>query len=187
MSDAIPRTLWRISNHVRLDGNGGKKSGARWHSMGRRIVYLADSPMAALVETLVHLDIDSEDTPDSYILLNVAVPKGLRIKSLEPPDGDDWKENPALTQADRRCVAGFWRNTPWHAFHPSSCPEPGTTCSTPSIPTPNRSRSPRSSRNALTTGSSVLAPVDGLPVSFPATLPGTWHQPPIHGNLTLDT
>jgi RES domain-containing protein len=66
--------------------------------MGRRIVYLADSPMAALVETLVHLDIDSEDTPDSYILLNVAVPKGLRIKSLEPPDGDDWRQNLALTQ-----------------------------------------------------------------------------------------
>jgi RES domain-containing protein len=98
MSDAIPKTLWRISNHITLDGNGGKKSGARWHSKGSRIVYLADSPMAAIVETLVHLDIDSEDTPDFYTLLRVSVPEGLTIQSLELPDGDDWKQDLALTE-----------------------------------------------------------------------------------------
>jgi RES domain-containing protein len=98
MSDAISKTLWRISNHITLDGNGGKKSGARWHSKGKRIVYLADSPMAAIVETLVHLDVDSEDTPDFYTLLKVSVPEGLTAQSLELPDGNDWKQDLALTQ-----------------------------------------------------------------------------------------
>ena len=98
MSDAISKTLWRISNHITLDGNGGKKSGARWHSKGKRIVYLADSPMAAIVETLVHLDIDSEDTPEFYTLLKVSVPEGLTIQSLELPDVNDWKQDLALTQ-----------------------------------------------------------------------------------------
>jgi RES domain-containing protein len=98
MTDAKFKTLWRISNHLTLDGNGGKKSGARWHSMGNRIVYLADSPMAAIVETLVHLDVDPEDTPASYTLLAVSVPEGLAVQSLSLPDGDSWKQDLPLTR-----------------------------------------------------------------------------------------
>jgi RES domain-containing protein len=98
MTDANFKTLWRISNHLTLDGNGGKKSAARWHSMGNRIVYLADSPMAAIVETLVHLDVDSEDTPAFYTLLAVSVPERLAIQSLSLPDGDTWKQDLALTR-----------------------------------------------------------------------------------------
>ena len=48
---------WRISDYPDLNGEGGRKAGARWHTAGSRIVYLAESPMAALVETLVHLDV----------------------------------------------------------------------------------------------------------------------------------
>jgi RES domain-containing protein len=58
-------TLWRISDYIDLNGEGGRKAGARWHTAGSRIVYLAESPMAALVETLVHLEVESEETPES--------------------------------------------------------------------------------------------------------------------------
>jgi len=54
--------------------------------------------MAALVESLVHLDVDSEDTPDFYTLLKVSVPDGLAIKLLDPPVGVDWKEDLELTR-----------------------------------------------------------------------------------------
>jgi RES domain-containing protein len=54
--------------------------------------------MSALVETLVHLDIDSEDTPDFYTLLKISVPDGLGIRSLDPPDGSEWKHNLELTR-----------------------------------------------------------------------------------------
>jgi RES domain-containing protein len=92
------KTLWRISDYIDLCGDGGRKAGARWHSAGSRIVYLAESPMVALVETLVHLEIDSEETPDFYTLLKVAVPNELAILSLDPPSGSDWKHDLELTR-----------------------------------------------------------------------------------------
>jgi RES domain-containing protein len=92
------RTLWRISNYVDLGGWGGRKFSSRWTSLGRRVVYMAESPTAALVETLVHLEVDSEDTPDFYTLLKIFVPDGLAIQSLDPPAGSDWKLNQALTR-----------------------------------------------------------------------------------------
>jgi len=98
MTKAVSKVFWRISNHITLDGNGGKKSGARWHSTGKRIVYLADSPMSAIVETLVHLDIDGEDTPDFYPMLKVEAPGGLTIQPLAIADSDNWRQNLALTQ-----------------------------------------------------------------------------------------
>ena len=92
------RTLWRISNYVDLGGWGGRKFSSRWTSLGRRVVYMAESPTAALVETLVHLEVDSEDTPDFYTLLKIFVPDGLAIQSLDPPAGSEWKLNQALTR-----------------------------------------------------------------------------------------
>jgi len=91
--------LWRISDHVDLSGEGGRKAGARWHTAGSRIVYLAESPMVALVETLVHLDIDPEDTPDFYTLLRISAPDSLPIDSLDPPSGSQWIENLQLTRS----------------------------------------------------------------------------------------
>jgi RES domain-containing protein len=92
------KTLWRISDYIDLSGEGGRKAGARWHSAGSRIVYLAESPMVALVETLVHLEIDSEETPDFYTLLKVAVPDDLAILPLEMPTGSEWKHDLELTR-----------------------------------------------------------------------------------------
>ena len=91
-------TLWRISDYIDLNGEGGRKAGARWHTAGSRIVYLAESPMAALVETLVHLEVESEETPDFYTLLKISVPDGLSIRSLNPPAESDWKHNLELTR-----------------------------------------------------------------------------------------
>jgi RES domain-containing protein len=91
-------TLWRISDYIDLSGEGGRKAGARWHSAGSRIVYLAESPMVALVETLVHLEVDSEETPDFYTLLKISIPDGIGIQSLDPPAESDWKHDLELTR-----------------------------------------------------------------------------------------
>jgi RES domain-containing protein len=98
MTDIELKTLWRISDFIDLSGEGGRKARARWHTAGSRIVYLAESPMAALVETLVHLEIDTEDTPDFYTLLKISIPDGLSIRSLDPPAGSDWKRDLELTR-----------------------------------------------------------------------------------------
>jgi RES domain-containing protein len=91
--------LWRISNHVELSGTGGLVSSGRWHSRGKEIVYLAESPSAALLERLVHLEIDREDIPSAYQLLAVDIPDGLAFDSVDadclPPD---WHGNDAATR-----------------------------------------------------------------------------------------
>lgn len=98
MTDIEFKTLWRVSDYIDLSGEGGRKAGARWHTAGSRIVYLAESPMASLVETLVHLEVESEDTPDFYTLLRISVPDDLAIQPLDPPAGAVWKQDLKLTR-----------------------------------------------------------------------------------------
>jgi RES domain-containing protein len=78
--------LWRIGNHANLDGGGGLIADARWHTAGRRIVYLAESPAGALLEVLVHLELDAARLPPSYRLLKAEVPADLPMKPIGPAD-----------------------------------------------------------------------------------------------------
>jgi RES domain-containing protein len=98
MFDKPQRILWRSSSHLNLLGSGGRKASGRWHTAGSGIVYLAESPMVALVETLVHLDVDSEDTPDFHTLLKIFVPDGIAIQPLDPPPESEWKHDLELTR-----------------------------------------------------------------------------------------
>ena len=74
--------LWRTSNHASLSGDGGLYASGRWHLRGRRVVYLADHPASALVEIMVHLEIDAEDLPTHYQLLGVEVPNDVNVTPL---------------------------------------------------------------------------------------------------------
>jgi RES domain-containing protein len=74
--------LWRISNFASLSGEGGLRASGRWHTRGRRVVYLSDHPASALLEVLVHLEVDLEDLPSSYQLLAVDFPDGLTMDSM---------------------------------------------------------------------------------------------------------
>jgi RES domain-containing protein len=92
--------LWRISNHPDLSGEGGLHASGRWHSKGRRVVYLADHPASALLEVLVHLEIDVEDLPTHYQLLEIEAPDDVAVTALDetslPPD---WRAQPLITRA----------------------------------------------------------------------------------------
>jgi len=90
--------LWRISNHASLSGDGGLYASGSWHTRGRRVVYLAGHPASALLEVMVHLEIDAEDLPSHYQLLGVEVPGDLPIDATgDLPD--DWREQTVLTRA----------------------------------------------------------------------------------------
>ena len=91
-------TFWRVSNFIDLSGEGGRIASARWHTAGSRIVYLAESPMVALVESLVHLDVDSEDIPDFYTLLRISAPEELAVRRLDPPAGSEWRRDQEMTR-----------------------------------------------------------------------------------------
>jgi RES domain-containing protein len=98
MTDIEQKTLWRINDYIDLSGDGGRKAGARWHTAGSPIVYLAESPMVALVETLVRLEVDFEDTPEFYTLLKISVSDDLAVRLLDPPAGNEWRQDLELTR-----------------------------------------------------------------------------------------
>jgi RES domain-containing protein len=92
------RTFWRISNYSDLSGRGGFRTPGRWHAAGSRIVYLADSPASAILETLVHMELSEATFPERYKLLEVAVPADCRWVQIDVPKGNDWKSDFDLTR-----------------------------------------------------------------------------------------
>lgn len=92
-------TLWRISNHTTLTGDGGLRASGRWHTRGRRVVYCATTPAAALLETLVHFELSLDDLPAHYRLLKVNAPDNLAITTL-PLDvlPEDWIVQTSVTR-----------------------------------------------------------------------------------------
>lgn len=71
----------------------------RWHTRGRPIVYCSTHPAAALLEWIVHLELDSEQTPTTIPYITVDVPDDLRsdrvvVGSLPPT----WRASSAITQ-----------------------------------------------------------------------------------------
>lgn len=81
--------LWRISNYVDLFGVGGLRAAGRWHSQGKRIVYLADHASSPLLEMLVHMDRDL--IPPTYQLLRIAVPDDIVAGTVGPELPPDWR------------------------------------------------------------------------------------------------
>ncbi|HEY2913115.1 MAG TPA: RES family NAD+ phosphorylase [Candidatus Angelobacter sp.] len=93
--------LWRTSNYADLHGIGGLRASARWHTRGHRIVYLSSTPASALLEILVHLEIEEGHLPRFYKLLEIQVPDDVRMEKLEDwaklPKG--WPRKQAVTRA----------------------------------------------------------------------------------------
>ena len=92
--------LWRISNHLSLTGDGALRTSGRWHTRGRRIVYLASTPAAALLEILVHAELNIRDLPTRYRLLKIDVPEDvMRERVSIDALGADWIDDVDATRA----------------------------------------------------------------------------------------
>lgn len=92
--------LWRISNYADLLGTGGMVASARWHTAGQPVVYLAESPSSALLEILVHLEVDEEHRPYNYQLLKVEVDDRVSREEIglsDLPPG--WDMDELITQS----------------------------------------------------------------------------------------
>ena len=91
--------LWRISNYADLEGKGGLVSSGRWHTRGHRVVYLAETPAGALIEALVHLELNETDLPDAYRLLKVNVPSNVKTEKCNPTVlGENWTADAQITR-----------------------------------------------------------------------------------------
>ena len=93
--------LWRISNHLSLAGDGASRAAGRWHTRGRRVVSCAQSPAAALLEILVHFEIDIQDLPVRHRLLKIEPPDDVqdeRVSVDELPA--DWPQKTEVTRSE---------------------------------------------------------------------------------------
>ena len=91
-------TVWRISNHATLDGAGGLRASARWHTKGRGIVYCASNPAAALLEVLVHHELQPGDLPSTYKLIRIHCPDNLAQAEISTRDlPRDWRNHVNIT------------------------------------------------------------------------------------------
>lgn len=92
--------LWRISNYADLQGKGGLKASGRWHNRGIPIVYLSESPALAMLEVLVHFELDPSEIPTTYQLLEVDYNQRTGMSHLHKNAlPDDWQDDRELTRA----------------------------------------------------------------------------------------
>jgi RES domain-containing protein len=75
--------LWRISRHRDLSGVGGFRSPGRWHHAGQPVVYLAETPAAALLEVCVHTS--ANNVPSEFTLLKIEAPQA-RVQAVTLDD-----------------------------------------------------------------------------------------------------
>ncbi len=61
-------------------------------------MYLAESPAGAMIEVLVHLELEEHDLPSSYTLLQVQVSADVEVETISVPAGEDWKADVALSR-----------------------------------------------------------------------------------------
>ncbi|MEY4590236.1 MAG: hypothetical protein RL497_2312 [Pseudomonadota bacterium] len=91
--------LWRISNYADLKGIGGTKKKGRWHNAGAPIVYLSEHPALAMLEVMVHLELDKDELPENYQLLEVEYTQRKGISRLSEDSLDnDWRDDQDTTR-----------------------------------------------------------------------------------------
>jgi RES domain-containing protein len=94
--------LWRISNYADLSGVGGLKASGRWHEKGTHAVYVADHPASALLEVMVHLELDFDDLPITYQLLEIDLPSNVAVETVSLTDVEKislgWKSDPKIAR-----------------------------------------------------------------------------------------
>ncbi len=103
--------VWRLVKHKHassaFDGEGARRYGGRWNSVGTRAAYASDSAALAVLEVLVHLE-DVRVLP-AYSLVTAVIPDGL-IEDLDRASlPRDWDAFPVAPQV--QAIGDAWRRS----------------------------------------------------------------------------
>jgi len=90
--------VWRICRKAYsadpLSGRGALFTSGRWHTKGRRVVYLSSSLALAALEMLVH--VDRETLPADLVRIEIDVPNELEIEAVQIESlPASWRNYPA--------------------------------------------------------------------------------------------
>ena len=90
-------TAWRIVKSkyalTALDGEGARRAGGRWTSIGRKVVYASSTRALAALEMLAHLE--SATSLPGYSLIELGIPEPLISSIAKGKLPPDWKAYPA--------------------------------------------------------------------------------------------
>ena len=90
----VYRITRRIYARNPFDGEGSYRYGGRWSSIGMRLAYASEHQSLALLEYLVHIDLN--DVPDDLVLAKADIPDNLKRRRLRLKDiPQDWDRYPA--------------------------------------------------------------------------------------------
>jgi RES domain-containing protein len=91
-------SLWRISKHIDLSGEGGMRANNRWNRKGRPVVYFSETISSVLLESLVHLW-DDEISREVLDLIHVEYPGDLEFEEVDESQlPHDWPKNSEITR-----------------------------------------------------------------------------------------
>ena len=96
-----PVRVWRLVKErytaTAFDGEGAKQVGGRWNSPDAAVVYTSENISLAVLETLVHTDID-DLVAIRYVVIPVDIPADVRIRRIAestlPPDWQRYDQFP---------------------------------------------------------------------------------------------
>lgn len=77
--------IWRVCRHpfARLDGKEAEIKGGRWNSASRAVVYASKNLSLAILEVLVHLEVDVDEFPDDHMSVENDVSDKLKAKVFQ--------------------------------------------------------------------------------------------------------
>ena len=89
--------LARTRHRKKLSGRGAARKGARWNSIGTKIIYTAANRSLAMAEVAVHLTIAM--LPSDYYMLTIFIPDATSMRTIEPGIlPRNWNQFPHLPQ-----------------------------------------------------------------------------------------
>ncbi|TLV03724.1 RES family NAD+ phosphorylase [Dyadobacter luticola] len=87
----VYRIVKKKSRSNDLSGQGAANEGGRWNSQGVHAVYTSESRALALLEILVHVDL--EDLPDNMIVIVIEINESAPVLEINITDlPHNWRE-----------------------------------------------------------------------------------------------
>jgi RES domain-containing protein len=77
--------LWRLARRPfdAIDGEGARLFGGRWNRPGLAVVYCAINLSLAVLEILVHLDVELREFPSDYVKIPIEIPRSLKLDRID--------------------------------------------------------------------------------------------------------
>lgn len=98
---------WRLVKSVHaataFSGEGAARTGGRWNSRGRHVVYASETRALALLETLVHLDFP---VAFHYVFIRIEFPDAVLTRLETETLPRDWQADPP--SGSTRKIGDIW-------------------------------------------------------------------------------